>query len=297
MYIVLKQQVKNYLSITKTEWNASVVLIVLIIATLAAPSIYAHFHKDKPLNFKAFNQAAARLAQAGDTVYADDSGEATPGKGDDKVIHPVMFSFNPNHLAIAQWQKLGLSLKQITGIKHYEAKGGQFRTKADVKKMYALTDADYQRLEPYISLPEAAGQATGDKPVVIVEINSADSARLTQVRGIGPAFAMHIIHYRERLGGFHRKDQLKEVFGIDEERYRFIKNQVTVNAKKLSKFNINTIAFDDLKRFPYLSYKQMNAIVEYRKQHGDYESFDELRNVAILDEPTLKKIKPYLAFK
>ncbi|QJD97370.1 hypothetical protein HH214_16595 [Mucilaginibacter robiniae] len=292
----MKQPHKNYLSITKTQWNACVILVLLIIAVLAAPYIYDHFHKDKPINFKAFNLATARLAQAGDTAYTDDANEGAPSRGDVKTAHSVMFAFNPNHLSVAKWQKLGLSDKQIAGIKHYEAKGGQFRTKADVKKMYTLTDADYSRLEPYINLPESSNQLGYDKPTAIIEINTADSAKLTQIKGIGPAFAMHIIHYRERLGGFYRKEQLKEIFGMDEDRYQFIKSQLTINAKKITKININNIDFDNLKRFPYLSYKQMNAIIEYRKQHGNYETFEEMRNVAILDESTLHKIKPYLTF-
>jgi len=37
--------------------------------------------------------------------------------------------------------------------------------------------------------------------------------------------------------------------------------------------------------------------LQYRKQHGDYASIDDLRNVAILNDEILRKIAPYLKFK
>lgn len=130
-----------------------------------------------------------------------------------------------------------------------------------------------------------------------IEINTADSAALVKLSGIGPAYAMRIIHYRERLGGYIRKEQLLEVFGMDADRYDALKNNVTVNPKLIRRLHINTIPFDSLKRFPYLSYKQMNAVIQYREQHGNYEHFADLRAVAILDEGILRKIEPYISFK
>jgi competence protein ComEA len=41
----------------------------------------------------------------------------------------------------------------------------------------------------------------------------------------------------------------------------------------------------------------MSAIIEYRKQHGDYHSMEDLRQVAILNDEILRKIAPYLTFK
>ncbi len=48
----------------------------------------------------------------------------------------------------------------------------------------------------------------------VIGLNTADSAKLTTLHGISPSFARHIINYRIRLGGFYRKGQLKEVFGL-----------------------------------------------------------------------------------
>jgi len=260
---------------------------------LAAPYVYQLFRKDNGINIKDFDKAVAQLSKAGHQQGFTDS----KAYSDEKLLQPVMFPFNPNSLTIQQWEQLGLSERQANVIKHYEAKGGKFYNKEDVKKIYAITADDYKRLEPYIQISEAAFISKKAKPGEIIELNSADSAKMTEIRGIGPSFAVRIIRYRNRLGGFYHKEQIKEIYGIDSIKYTGIKNQISVNPYKVNKININTISFDQLRVFPYLGYKQVNAIIQYRAQHGNYASIADMKNIAILNEGILLKIEPYLNFK
>src|SRR5271166_2785524 len=147
----MKAQIKKYLSITKKEWNGMVILVILIAGVLVAPYVYQLFRKDNTINIKDFDKAAAQLDKA---EHQGNYGDNKSGS-DDKISHPVMFPFNPNNLTVQQWQQLGLSEHQANVIKHYEAKGGKFYSKEDVKKIYAITDDDYKRLEPYIKIQEA----------------------------------------------------------------------------------------------------------------------------------------------
>jgi competence protein ComEA len=290
----MKARIKNYLSITKKEWNGMVVLVILITLVLAAPYVYQLLHKDNTINFKDFDKAIAQLSKVEQTQgYADDKPAS-----DDKLQHPVMFPFNPNNLTIEQWKLLGLSEHQANIIEHYVTKGGRFYRKEDVKKIYAITAADYTRLEPYINIAEEEYIAVKKaRPGEVIELNSADSAKMTMVRGIGASFAVRIIRYRNRLGGFYNKEQLKEIYGVDSAKYKEIKEEVSVNPEKVKKIDINTISFDQLRIFPYLGYKQVNAIIQYRTQHGNYTSINDMRNIAILDDGILRKIEPYLNFK
>ena len=59
---------------------------------------------------------------------------------------------------------------------------------------------------------------------------------------------------------------------------------------------MNTATFDEMKKHPYLTYKQMNAIIQYKKQHGDYKSADDLKKVVILNAEILRKIEPYITY-
>jgi competence protein ComEA len=289
----MRARIKNYLSITKKEWNGLVVLVILIALVLAAPYVYQLLHKDNTINFKDFDKAVAQLSKG----EVSNTVSAVKHWSDEKIAHPVMFPFNPSNLTVEQWEQLGLSEHQANVIKHYEAKGGKFANKEDVKKIYGITADDYKRLDPYISIPEADFKSPKIAPGVVIELNTADSAKLTGLRGIGPSFAVRIVRYRQRLGGFYHKEQLKEIYGIDSAKYDEIKNQLSVNIDHVSKTPINTISFNQLRLFPYLRYNQGNAIIQYRQQHGNFKSIADIRNIAIMDAEILRKIEPYLDFK
>lgn len=279
----MKAQVKNYLSLTKKKWNGVLVLIILIMLVMAAPYVLQWLRKDKTINVNQFNTALAELGKA-NSLSPVPSG---------KPVQRTLFRFNPNNLPADKWKQLGLSDKQISIIQNYQAKGGRFYKPADLKKIYGITSEDYTALAPYIELSDKIKPTT--RPVI--ELNSADSTALISAEGIGPAFARRIIYYRERLGGFVNKKQLQEVTGLDALKYKEIKDQFKVDSRKVRKIDINTVTFDKLRLMPYLSYKQVNAIIEYRTQHGNYNSMADLQNVAILDEGILRKIEPYLSFK
>ncbi|RZJ80960.1 MAG: hypothetical protein EOO20_25560, partial [Chryseobacterium sp.] len=127
-------------------------------------------------------------------------------------------------------------------------------------------------------------------------INTADSAQLDEIKGIGGTFAKRILKYRERLGGFYKKEQLMEVYGLDSAKYDEIRDQITLSRIALRIVNINTAQFNDLKSNPYLSYKQINAIIQYRKQHGNYNNPSDLKKIVILNQKIIDQITPYISF-
>ncbi len=56
-----------------------------------------------------------------------------------------------------------------------------------------------------------------------VNINSATSEQLQQLKGIGPAMADRIIQYRKSIGKFHSADQLMDVQGIGAKKFEQLK--------------------------------------------------------------------------
>ena len=51
---------------------------------------------------------------------------------------------------------------------------------------------------------------------------------------------------------------------------------------------------DEMKSHPYLRWNLANAIVEYRNQHGNYNSFSDLKNITAITEDIFAKIEPYI---
>ncbi len=84
------------------------------------------------------------------------------------------------------------------------------------------------------------------RPPLMIEINTADSAQLTKLYGIGPSFAVRILKYRRLLGGFFSPTQLLEVFGMDSIRYAGIYEHVCADASGIMKISVNEAEFKAL---------------------------------------------------
>ena len=74
------------------------------------------------------------------------------------------------------------------------------------------------------SAPEAAPKtpASANKPAAapksgVININTADATKLTELDGVGDAKAAAIVEYRKEHGPFKSVDQLAEVKGIGEK--------------------------------------------------------------------------------
>jgi competence protein ComEA len=307
----MRNMLQDYFGFTKKELNGISVLCILIVLIIIFPWIYNRFHKPEVYQFDDFDaEVKAFLASASKKV--PENSYKVRDEIEDAELKSSYFLFDPNGLDEMSWRKLGLSPRQIKVIKNYENKGGRFYKKEDLQRMYSISVRKYAELEPYIRIVDHGNQRIADKsftkgspskahisrqqPFAVVELNSADSASLETIRGIGPVFASRIVAYRNRLGGFYRKEQLLDIYGVDSAKYAGFNGQVKVDSSVIQKINVNSATFEDFKKHPYLTYKQMNAIVQYRKQHGQYRSIEDLKKIAIMNEEILRKIEPYLIY-
>lgn len=235
-----------------------------------------------------------------------------------------LFPFDPNGLPLEQWVELGLSKKQAAVIHRYEERGGQFRAKADLAKMYVVDEELYTQWEPYIQLPDErpkrkwkkrwANERPSDdtatwkrkgrrnypardpKRVVQVELNSADSATLVAVRGIGPAFARSIIKYRELLGGYVSLDQLSEVYILRDkpDAVDRIKEQLTLDTALVERIPLNRCTAEELANHPYARWKLAKALMAYRQHHGPFPNVDAIAGCALITDSIQARLGPYL---
>ncbi len=61
-----------------------------------------------------------------------------------------------------------------------------------------------------------------------ININQASVEELTQLRGIGPAYAERIIEYRESNGPFERPEGIMNVRGIGQKTWTANKDRITI---------------------------------------------------------------------
>ncbi|MGK0363999.1 MAG: competence ComEA-like helix-hairpin-helix protein, partial [Saprospiraceae bacterium] len=203
----------------------------------------------------------------------------------DKVIAQE-FSFDPNTVSYEDLIRLGISSRAAKGLIKYRNAGAVFRKKTDFKKVYNIEEADYNRLENYIDLPEKFVSPIPERtqPIykkkewtpVYVDINNATVDEWQKLRGIGPGYANWIVKHRERLGGFVTIEQVSEVYNFPDSTYQSIKEFLTNESPNLTKISINRLTAEEIKNHPYIQWKQANRIVAFRKQHGAFSDMDAI---------------------
>lgn len=136
-------------------------------------------------------------------------------------------------------------------------------------------------------------------PVLRIELNTADTLLLTELRGIGPGYARRIVGYRERLGGFHRPEQLLEVYGFTDELYAKIEASVWVDPVHVTPIRVNHLGIAQLKRHPYISYYEAKSLYETRMLRPDHclHGWSDLDGAPDLDAAFRERLEPYLSFE
>lgn len=299
----MQPNLKNYFKFSKIERRGIIALTILILLSISY-NVWIKKHLSNP-NFE-------DLAKTYFSQLDEIKKKSSKVNLEKESLTSEMYleKFDPNKLDKEQWISFGLKEKQADVILNYLSKGGIFRIKNDLKKMYSISEEKYLELKPYINLPDSVKHFKTDKFNKTLEkpkaksyndftiaINSADSAQFIRLKGIGPVLSSRIIKYRNGLGGFYSINQIAEVYGVKDSIFENFKHHLILDTLYLKRIAINLATAEELKAFPYFKWKHANAIVKYRKQHGAYNTIDDLYKVILLDSATIRKIEPYLKFE
>jgi DNA uptake protein ComE-like DNA-binding protein len=304
---------KNYFSYSNRE-HKSYLLVGFIIFLFVSARLVIAYLPSKPVRPNQQAIALIKRLQNSTTSKNKDDGELLDYTND--FVHDTKskkvyqyFQFDPNTIDSSKMLELGLSQKQAKTICNYRRKGGKFFSNEDFKKMYCIQEKKYEELKAYIKIDTSALHKNRDFKNkfeqrisianrqkfenLIIELNDADTTSIQLMKGVGAKLARRIFNYRERLGGFVRKSQLLEVYGVDSVLYRQLESQLVIDTSSLRKININTAYYDNIKLFPYLSRNQAIALINYRNRHGRFSKLDEIKKCVLIDELTYKKVKDY----
>ncbi len=367
------ESLKNFFHYTRTERNGAVVLILLCIALAVAPRLIPLFTKAAPLDFReelakadsltkeeeagiaASNSAIAlfpfdpntatkedlvrlglRERTANSIVNYRNKGGQFRKKEDLQKIYTLseedylrvapyiriaavadagskamekrsytLFPFDPNTATEDELHALGLPENVVRAITRYREKGGKYRKKEDLQKIYTLSEENYRRIEPYIDINSGAPvpavapdmPAANDAPkTVIIDVNRASGEEWQGLRGIGPAYAARIVKFRDALGGFASVEQVAETRGLPDSTFQNIRLQLK-HSPIFRPLVINQITSETLAAHPYIDRRSAEAVVAYRNNHGPFGSVDDLRKVYALKPEVLDKLAPYLVFE
>ena len=134
------------------------------------------------------------------------------------------------------------------------------------------------------------------KSVQEFSINSTNPEDWKQVYGIGEGYASRIIKYQNWLGGFHSKEQIKEVYGITDSFYNEFKKHL-LPSKPYRMLDINKVEEKSLGSHPYISWKDAKKVIKFRKHHYPIANIEEFNSILGVHDTVKAKLIPYLVFE
>lgn len=236
----------------------------------------------------------------------------------------LLAEFNPNELDARQWKKLGFSEKQVkTILKYKNVVGGNFTSKEQLKKCYAISEEKFSELESYILLPETSSNKAFNndkfekKELKILgkfnpdEYTENDWQRL----GFSEKQAAAILKYKNYLGGsFISKEKFKECFIISDENYTKLHSYLILPEKtpenfednkrklvsdkpkiKYFEFNPNELNNEGWQKLGFTE-KQAAVIVNYRDKNlkGSFKSLEDIEKCFVISSEKFNELKPYI---
>jgi len=308
---------KDYFFFTKKERSGIIVLILVLIFLILSPLLFPILIKEEKFDYAQFETEMAQLRidsarkytnkNFGNNYYPDNT---YPGKKYQTVKTEVFF-FDPNTASVNDWIRLGIKEKTAATIQKYISKGGKFYKPEDIKKIWGLHSSDVERLLPFVRIKNTSNEYpqfekkeyTNNKfsntPKIIqkVKINLADTTEFIALPGIGSRLSKRIIAFREKLGGFYSIDQVAETYLLPDSTFQKIRPFLVMNDNPVKKININLASVDEMKSHPYIKYNLANAIFQYRKQHGNFNSVDAVKKIMLVTDEIFNKVAPYLAIE
>ena len=302
---------RELLTFSRSERIGILIMLLLLISVWWIPAMFGKKQEPQLVDLR-IDSLAGRLSSPENTKdrFAKQEGRFSNRSANPPENLPAPFPFDPNEASTEEWQRLGLSDRTIATIRRFQAKGGRFRRPEDVSKIYGLSSWHAARLIPFVRIPETMSgkknmrqdsmnmRHTFTRPAPrILDINQADSTEWESLPGIGPTLAGRIVKYRNRLGGFHRIEQVGEVYGLADSVFRSIEKRLRFEQERQPhKINVNNATFEQLSKHPYIPYKTARAIIAYRDQHGPYAGREDMMRIALLTPAALEKMLPYLQF-
>lgn len=321
---------KNYLYYTRQERNGIAVLLVLAVLLFALPLLYPFLITKEAVNTQEFqlatNSFRASLSNlsAKQTAYNNSykknnfqsRGESAP------TIDAEEFSFNPNTSSKEDLMRLGLSGKTAQSIINYRNKGGQFRKVEDFKKIYTLSEEDYNRLKSYVELPSAAATASYQKDDIEAAVTTpaetfAFDPNTTSLEdfvrlGLTEKTAKSILNYRNKGGQFRKVEDFKKIYTLPEEDYQRLAAYIEIAIVEQPKYtkntpktyqqasyevlDVNAATAEQFQQFRGIGPSFSRRIVKFRELLGGFISTEQVGETYGLADSTFQKIIPYLKY-
>lgn len=207
-----------------------------------------------------------------------------------------LFNFDPNTIDEQGLLKIGFSPKVAKIFLNYRNKGGRFKTKEDVSKVFGVSPKLYQHIENHIFInPKNMVSPAVSKPSfenTIIDINKANVAQLKSLYGIGNYYAQKIVETREKIGSYINVEQFRFVCRMPDSTFDKMKSRITLTPSVIKKININKASKEDLEGHPFIAKWQVDDILKHRPIYGEAD----LLELYTFKNPKYRNAMPYFDY-
>ncbi len=210
----------------------------------------------------------------------------------------TLFPFNPNYITAFKAYQLQLPYELVKSIEENREQGDWLNNIYDFQQFTQLPDSTIKRISPFLKFPQWKKTYVSQPTASKKQLNFANEQELVKVYGVGPVLANRILNLRQQLGGFVTKDQLEDVWGLEDQTLVNLWNKFALDSlPTINKLDINTASIEELARLYYISYSEASNIVALRTRQGRIDSFTQLKELSGIDSITIRRIPIYLYIK
>ena len=273
---------KSHFWYTKNQRNGILLLLIIIIFLQLI------------LHFKNFDsQQMVDLSQPKITSYNKqlDSLKKKSSKKKKFKIYP----FNPNYISDYKGYQLGMNVDEIDRLLAHREQRLYVNSAKEFQTITKISDSLLKKISPFFKFPEWVQKKNNNKnnqqryipnsrinvsEITTVDINKATLKDFTAIEGVDEYISERIIKYRSKLQGFSFKEQLFEVWGLDELMANKILSTFSIKNKPIiKKVNINTASFKEVLSNPYIDYELCIQIFDYKDEVAELQSISEIKNI------------------
>ncbi|MFK7920485.1 MAG: helix-hairpin-helix domain-containing protein [Bacteroidia bacterium] len=218
----------------------------------------------------------------------------------------------------ATWDSLpGIGAKLSDRIVRYRRTRGGFESIDDLQKVYGLKAETFARIQANLWMetsivlrPQRKAHYAKRKSkspyqktryrnrkttqTAIIDLNQADSTQLDALPGIGPTLANRILKYRKILGYYYHVDQLRSVYGLNEENFQRMKPFLTAMLPPSPiQSSINTASRWQIQRLAFWDKDLADSLLIARKQIGRFDQWEEVSQLSFVPPRGLEELMVY----
>ena len=273
---------KSHFWYTKNQRNGILLLLIIIIFL----QLILHFK-----NFDSQQMVDLSLPKITSYNKQLDSLKKKSSKKKKFKIYP----FNPNYISDYKGYQLGMNVDEIDRLLAHREQRLYVNSAKEFQTITKISDSLLQKISPFFKFPEWVQKKNNNKnnqqryipnsrinvsEITTVDINKATLKDFTAIEGVDEYISERIIKYRSKLQGFSFKEQLFEVWGLDELIANKILSTFSIkNTPLIKKVNINTASFKEVLSNPYIDYELCIQIFDYKDEVAELQSISEIKNI------------------